>query len=93
MKMQHYIDEHIKQRINLLSDKLDWSCLSENPKLTWDIVKDNHDKKWNWLGLSMNPNITWEIVKENPDKPWNWYYLSKNPNITWDIVNKYPVLT
>jgi hypothetical protein len=64
--------------------------LSQNPNITWEIVRDNPDKNWNWISLSRNPNITWEIVQNNPDKPWNWVYLSKNPNITWEIIKDNP---
>jgi hypothetical protein len=24
----------------------DWHCISQNPNITWDIVKDNRDKPW-----------------------------------------------
>ena len=36
------------------------SCLSNNPNITWEIVKNNPDKKWSYIHLSENPNITWE---------------------------------
>ena len=68
----------------------DWARLSENPNVTWEIVKDNLDKPWNWDYLSMNPNITWDVVQANPDKPWSWCCLSANPNISWDIVESNP---
>ena len=44
-------------------DKISWYHLSENPNITWEIVKANLDKPWDWEQLSRNPNITWEIVK------------------------------
>jgi hypothetical protein len=84
--MQSAINNHLKERIELLSSKIDWCGLSINPNITWDSVQSNPYKPWNWYGLSINPNITWDIVNDNPDKAWNWYGLSKNPNITWDIV-------
>jgi len=33
-----------------------WDCyfLSQNPNITWEIVSQNLDKKWNWEGLSRN---------------------------------------
>jgi hypothetical protein len=64
--------------------------LSENPIITWEIVRDNPDKPWNWDLLSGNPNITWEIVRDNPVKPWDWNSLSANPNTTWEIVRDNP---
>ena len=62
--------------------------LSDNPNITWEIIKENLDKPWRWDYLSQNANITWEIVKENPDKPWVWEGLSLNQNITWEIVKE-----
>ena len=55
-----------------------WLWISQNPNITWDVVKDNLDKPWDWDGLSQNLNITWDIIKDNPDKPWDWYWLSQN---------------
>ena len=43
----------------------DYSYLSENPNITWDIVLANPDKGWNYAYLSQNPNITWDIVSAN----------------------------
>ncbi len=55
--------------------------LSQNPNITWEIVKNNPEKPWDYSMLSKNTNITWEIVQNNPDKPWNYYhYLSQNEN-------------
>ena len=71
-------------------DKIDWSWLSLNPNITWDIVKENPDKPWSWYWLSSNPNITMDIIKEKQDKPWDWAGLSDNPNITMDIVKANP---
>jgi hypothetical protein len=68
----------------------DYCLLSENPNITWNIVKENHDKSWDYYFLSGNPIITWDIVKENPGIGWNYTMLSKNPNITWDIVQSNP---
>jgi hypothetical protein len=68
----------------------DWSLLSSNPNITWEIVRNNPDKDWSWYGLSKNPNITWEIVRDNPDKDWSWGWLSTNSNITWEIVRDNP---
>ena len=68
----------------------DWSKLSRNPNITWDIVQKVPNKQWIWCVLCQHPNITWDIVQQNPDIPWDWYGLSYNPNITWDIVQKHP---
>ena len=68
----------------------DYSFLSENPNITWEIVKANPDIDWDYSWLSANPNITWEIVKKNPEKDWDYSNLSANPNITWEIVKANP---
>ena len=80
--MQSAINNHLKERMKLLSSKIDWCNLCSNPAITWSIVKDNLEQSWNWNGLSMNPNITLDIIKHNPDKPWSWPSLSMNPNMT-----------
>ena len=64
----------------------DYSELSLNPNITWEIIKSNPDKPWNYSELSLNSNITWKIVQANPDKPWDYCELSSNPNITWEII-------
>ena len=63
-----------------------WTNLSSNPSITWEIVKQNPDKNWDWEYLCKNVNITWEIISDNLDKKLNWVNLSSNPNITWKIV-------
>ena len=70
-----------------------YDLLSENPNITWDIVRNNYgdpSKRWSYDRLSLNPNITWDIVQANPTKGWDYYWLSANPNITWDIVKANP---
>jgi hypothetical protein len=70
--------------------------ISENPNITWDIVKSHPDIGWMFRSLSSHPNITLDIVKENPCPPnddgdeWDYDMLSQNPNITWDIVQSNP---
>ena len=56
----------------------DYSGLSKNPNITWDIVAGNPDKAWNYDYLSENPNITWDIVSANPEKAWNYELLCYN---------------
>jgi hypothetical protein len=35
-----------------------YSILSENPNITWEIIKNNLDKPWDYSWMSQNPNIT-----------------------------------
>ncbi len=80
------INNLILDKLCLENAKWNWSSLSSNENITWDIVKENIERPWDWRCLTMNKNITWEIIKENIDLPWNWYELSRNENITWEIV-------
>jgi len=83
----NYWFENIKLNYNT-GKVLDWSEISKNKRITWDIIKDNPKLPWNWDFISSNPNITWDIIKSNPNLPWNWYYISFNPSITWDIIEE-----
>ena len=60
----------------------DWSNISHNLNITWEIIQQNPnihwDRYWQSLCVSSNPNITWDIIRDNQDKPWNWTALSKN---------------
>jgi len=87
----NYPLNHLTMLLLLNPDKKwNWGGLSQNPNITWKIIKENPDKKWNWYGISLNPNITWEIIKANPDKPWHWGCISYNQNITWEIIEANP---
>ena len=70
----------------------EWSGLSYNPNITWEIVQDNPDKPWDWKGLSRHPNITWEIIQDNPDKPWDFTDMSWNTFGADIICNKQRIL-
>ncbi len=79
--------------------KINFRCLSINPNLTWDIVINNFDKKWNlgYYGVFSNPNITWDIVKNNFPKGLNYNILNilklyYKDQISWsDIENNLDV--
>ncbi len=45
----------------------EYDMLSQNPNITWEIVKNNPYKPWDYNWLSLNPNIQWEI-RDNPYK-------------------------
>jgi len=57
----------------------DYNELSQNPNITFEIIKNNQDKPWEYKLLSCNPNITWDIIKENPNIPWDYFNLIFNP--------------
>jgi hypothetical protein len=64
--------------------------LSTSCGITWNLVLERSDIKWDYGILCENPNITWDIIRANLDKEWNYFYLSSNPNITWDIIQTNP---
>ena len=76
----------------IVSLKLNWnfSILSANSAITWEIVQKNLHLPWNFKNMSRNINITWDIVRDNPDKDWSYELLPINPNITWDIIRANP---
>jgi len=89
--VHNYPLNHLTLLLLLNPDKRwDWNGISENPNITWEIIKENPNKDWSWWYISRNPNITWEIIKANPNKPWNWHGISSNPNITWEIIKANP---
>lgn len=65
--------------------------ISQNPNITWDIVKNNLDKPWNYKWLLQHANFTYDIIVQNEignflDASKRYKHISRNPNITLDIV-------
>jgi hypothetical protein len=82
---------HLEILLNKYPDKeWLWEIVSDNPNLTWGIVKKFFTKSLNWCYISSHKNITWEIVRDNPAYPWCYSSIMSNPNITWDIVMDNP---
>jgi hypothetical protein len=81
------IIEKIKRDRTLLSFTRDvqmeyeYSSLSFNGNLTWDIVKENPDMPWDYTLISASEIITWQIVEDNQHINWDWEMLSDNPSI------------
>ena len=64
------ISSHPITVFELVLDKpWNFSYLSLNPNITWEIVRDNPDKPWSYYNLINNRNITWEIFRDNTSKP------------------------
>ena len=84
--------KYIEKNIN--KSYWDFNRLSNNPKLTFNIVKNNLDKEWNWNKLSKYLKINIEDVVNNITFPWNWTKLSKNTYLTIGMIciDKYPNL-
>ena len=58
--------------------------LSDNRNITWDIIKNNLDKKWNWYNITKY--ISWDIIQANPELPWCCGTLCAFPELTWEFV-------
>jgi hypothetical protein len=67
-----------------------WSNLSANPSITWDLIQAHPELPWDYDGISLNPNITWDIIQQHLEKPWSWFFLSSHPAITWEIIQAHP---
>jgi hypothetical protein len=83
----------------LLSNRLPWKTIQENPHLPWvwnviykapfEFVKANLDKDWDWKLISRY-SVTWQDVQEHPTLPWNYDFMSGNENITLEIIKANP---
>ncbi len=56
---------------------LNYKCLSSNPNLSLDFIKEHINEPWDMRILSGHPCITIEFVKEHIDIKWDWYNLSR----------------
>ena len=49
------LTNHLLTLLKLFPNKnWNWTYLSGNPNITFEIVKSNHNKNWNWSYLSRN---------------------------------------
>ena len=77
----------------------DYTGLTTQPWLTWDIVVNDLDKPWDFYVLSTRSDIaTWEIVSTHPALPWSWsamctknlsvcksiQHIQAHPDMPWD---------
>ena len=81
------ITDYFKNNIN--KDTINWHNFSNNPNLTWDIIKIHSDKKWNWSHLSRINIITFDIIKLNINLPWDYESLSRRKNIDFNFVSEF----
>ena len=67
--------------------------LSSSPNITWDIIINNLDKKWDWYYIfSHNTNLvlTNEIINNDKLKDIinkNWIFISYNKSLSLEIIN------
>lgn len=68
--------------LSSVTDKSRWWKISQHPKLTVDILRENLKKPWDWKLVTGNSAITIECIIANPDIPWDYPNLCFNPNLT-----------
>lgn len=73
---------------DLLLDSIFMYGFSENPNVTWKMVKENPSYAWDLDFVAANPSVTMEDVEEFYDKIEDKANVSTNPNITYDWVIK-----
>ena len=62
--------------------KWNWVYLSQNPKISWDSIKENDYLPWVWKFVGLNRNITEEIIRDNFHYDWDLCFIFKyNANI------------
>jgi hypothetical protein len=64
----------------ILESKKNEIKTTNNPNLSFEIIKNNLDIEWDWREISESNIITLEIINENPDLPWEWSSITVNPN-------------
>ena len=74
----YYRSISIKTLVSIHSE-YPWELVSENSRLTMEMVRKYPDKPWNWWRMSRNPNLTMEMIEKYPDKPWNLMCVLSNP--------------
>jgi len=61
----------------------DFGWLSENPNITFDIMKENSDENWDWESLIKNASLSFEIIEEEE-------WLAENNRVNIDLVKENP---
>ena len=64
--------------------------LSQNNKITKDVIDFYNLDKIKYFKLELNPNFEINWIKEYPDKNWNFEILSQHPNLSFDWIKEYP---
>ena len=77
--------EHIKSTVNFEYNNTtfgwNWEYITQNPNITFDIIKNNILYPWNYSKLLYNKNITFDTIKYNPEIDWEIDNLSLAINI------------
>ena len=76
-----FIIQYSRNELQFTEDEL-YDCLSYNPNINIEYVKENIYKPWDWSELSKNKGITIRDIIDNnsEDFKWDWNFVCKNPN-------------
>ena len=69
-------DIHFKHILNYLYINCDYTNKYKN--ISWNIVEENQDEKWNYQYLSYHKDLNLDFVKNNLKKDWDWRGISSN---------------
>jgi hypothetical protein len=87
-----YLDwDIISKNINININQNNCFYISNNKSITWKIICDNSNIKWDYGALSKNPNITIDIISNNLDRDWDYYEISKTVKISYNDIEKYKI--
>jgi hypothetical protein len=84
---RYYWEEFAK----VYQDVLDWSELSRNPNITFEIFIENRVYPWDDRMMITNPNVTLDHIIQHRGISEEWCIENaiKNPNITLDDIIRY----
>ena len=64
----------------------DFYKLSDNPNISFEVILNSLDKKWDWGLLSKHPKLTFDFILNHLDYNWSWVHISIHSNITFENI-------
>jgi hypothetical protein len=67
---------------------LDWSELSRNPNITFEVFMEHREYRWDYKMMATNRNVTMDHILHHPNIADDWCIENaiKNPNVTLDDI-------
>ena len=67
-----------------------WSIygFSQNPNITFDIIKNNLHRGWCWISLTTIPAITLDTILDSKDPRWDWENVIRHKSFSREVVEK-----
>ena len=96
-KLQKNFDEYNFEVINQRNKKEQkcwyWKYLSNQPNISWNIVKKNKNANWNYQLMSLNENINLKIIKNNNNLGWDFNLFCSNKNFKIEYIKQIPIFS